>query len=189
MKGCICHFTKWQIHPLISKGTISKSWDAISPFPDPCCWSVRATPASGGACPPPRPVSGSPPPRRSTPGVCGCRRGRPGRRPGADRAGGGEAGGGGDGGVAATEAHPPCAGGRTSRLGWLWGEVSSDCTRRHRHCWWRWGSTPTGWRCCRSPGYPQGPLLNLKGYKIKPLFNITDAGPVNQPPSKHKTFV
>ena len=22
MKGCICHFTKWQIHPLISKGTI-----------------------------------------------------------------------------------------------------------------------------------------------------------------------
>ena len=22
MKGCICHFTKWQIHPSISKGTI-----------------------------------------------------------------------------------------------------------------------------------------------------------------------
>ena len=22
MKGCICHFTKWQIHPFISKGTI-----------------------------------------------------------------------------------------------------------------------------------------------------------------------
>ena len=22
MKGCICHFVKWQIHPLISKGTI-----------------------------------------------------------------------------------------------------------------------------------------------------------------------
>ena len=23
MKGCICHFVKWQIHPFISKGTIS----------------------------------------------------------------------------------------------------------------------------------------------------------------------
>ena len=22
MKGCICHFVKWQIHPFISKGTI-----------------------------------------------------------------------------------------------------------------------------------------------------------------------
>ena len=22
MKGCICHFTKWQIHPFMSKGTI-----------------------------------------------------------------------------------------------------------------------------------------------------------------------
>ena len=22
MKGCICHFVKWQIHPSISKGTI-----------------------------------------------------------------------------------------------------------------------------------------------------------------------
>ena len=22
MKGCICHFAKWQIHPLISKGTV-----------------------------------------------------------------------------------------------------------------------------------------------------------------------
>ena len=22
MKGCICHFAKWQIHPFISKGTI-----------------------------------------------------------------------------------------------------------------------------------------------------------------------
>ena len=21
IKGCICHFTKWQIHPFISKGT------------------------------------------------------------------------------------------------------------------------------------------------------------------------
>ena len=21
MKGCICHFTKWQIHPFVSKGT------------------------------------------------------------------------------------------------------------------------------------------------------------------------
>ena len=20
MKGCVCHFTKWQIHPFISKG-------------------------------------------------------------------------------------------------------------------------------------------------------------------------
>ena len=23
MKGCICHFTKWRIHPFISKGTTS----------------------------------------------------------------------------------------------------------------------------------------------------------------------
>ena len=23
MKGCICHFTKWTIHPFISEGTIS----------------------------------------------------------------------------------------------------------------------------------------------------------------------
>ena len=28
MKGCICHFSKWQIHPFISKGTITwhESW-------------------------------------------------------------------------------------------------------------------------------------------------------------------
>ena len=25
MKGCICHFVKWQIHPFISKGTIYKN--------------------------------------------------------------------------------------------------------------------------------------------------------------------
>ena len=29
MKGCICHFTKWQIHPFISKETI--------------CWALHFT--------------------------------------------------------------------------------------------------------------------------------------------------
>ena len=30
-KGCICHFIKWQIHPLISKGAIYSDWFR-SPF-------------------------------------------------------------------------------------------------------------------------------------------------------------
>ena len=35
MKGCICHFTKWQIHPFISKGTIlfkSILWLTVGPY-------------------------------------------------------------------------------------------------------------------------------------------------------------
>ena len=31
MKGCICHFTKWQIHPFISKGTLSAMYDSSKP--------------------------------------------------------------------------------------------------------------------------------------------------------------
>ena len=29
MKGCICHFSKWQIHPFISKGTIMVSTSCV----------------------------------------------------------------------------------------------------------------------------------------------------------------
>ena len=48
MKGCICHFTTWQIHPFISKGTnhnpkiqtpingIHKPTERVNPFH---CWS------------------------------------------------------------------------------------------------------------------------------------------------------
>ena len=30
MKGCFCHFTKWQIHPFISKGIFPLIWFKIS---------------------------------------------------------------------------------------------------------------------------------------------------------------
>ena len=41
MKGCICHFTKWQIHPIISEGTVSSAPPPIKPWWDLSTWPVR----------------------------------------------------------------------------------------------------------------------------------------------------
>ena len=40
MKGCICHFTKWQIHSFISKGTLCPEFVRYSSVLDPvyCRW-------------------------------------------------------------------------------------------------------------------------------------------------------
>ena len=42
MKGCICRFTKWQIHPFISKGTISNIPPLHKSGPAPIYWEEHS---------------------------------------------------------------------------------------------------------------------------------------------------
>ena len=37
MKGCICHFAKWQIHPFISKGRYISEPRSDTPYNQPMC--------------------------------------------------------------------------------------------------------------------------------------------------------
>ena len=56
MKGCICHFTKWQIHPFISKGTNYMTCVICGPFDMKGCfchyvkWQIHPFISNGAIC-------------------------------------------------------------------------------------------------------------------------------------------
>ena len=52
MKGCICHFTKWQIHPFISEGTNYILCNSPVIFWPPSGWVYRPQPRRKRADPP-----------------------------------------------------------------------------------------------------------------------------------------